>query len=379
MNKLFSGMAALLLVLSVFAQSPQQVSYQAIIRNAEGKLIQNAPIGMKISILQGSPSGNVVYTETHLVVTNVNGLVSLEIGNGTTSGSFTDIDWSEGPYFLKTETDPSGGAAYNITGISQLLSVPYALYSEKAANVFSGDYNDLTNKPITDGSETRIEAGMNIAVNGNGTIETPYRISTSNTGTNRAIITESQTWTVPPMVTRIKVELWGGAGGGGGAGAYSYSYFLNQGGHGGSGGFAQEEMEVIQNQQFFVTIGSGGTPGTNATYYPGYWYGDTDGGDGGDTWFEGIKAAGGTGGKRGSYDESTVHGNAGTANTGSITGYAANPQGTILDVFQGLPRSYINNRVLTSQPGTGGIITHYSSTINATSGEGGCAIISFFE
>jgi len=89
----------------------------------------------------------------------------------------------------------------------------------------------------------------------------------------------------------------GRAGGGGGAGTYSYSYPLNDGGIGGSGGYAQKEINVVPNQQFNVVIGNGGYAGSNAYYvYPGY-YGDTDGGIGGDTWFGSVKAAGGTGGK----------------------------------------------------------------------------------
>ncbi len=53
----------------------------------------------------------------------------------------------EVPTFLKTETDLNGGANYTIVGTSQLLSVPYALFSKTAGNVFSGNYNDLTNQP----------------------------------------------------------------------------------------------------------------------------------------------------------------------------------------------------------------------------------------
>jgi len=63
------------------------------------------------------------------------------------SGKFSAIDWSAGPYFLKTEADPEGGDAYTLKGITQILSVPYSLYAQKAGNVFSGDYKDLSNAP----------------------------------------------------------------------------------------------------------------------------------------------------------------------------------------------------------------------------------------
>lgn len=384
MKRLSIIVATLFFTICLFSQSPQKMSYQAIVRNASGKLVQNSNIGIRISILQGSASGPVVYTETHNATTNVNGLVSVEIGGGTTTGNFSDINWATGIYFLKTETDPAGSTNYSITGMSQMLSVPYSLYSQIAGNGFSGDYNDLINKPVTDGSETKIQAGKNITLTGTGTIDTPYVIKSTNSGpTGKITITTYQMWSVPAEVSKIKVELWGAAGGGGGAGAYSYSYsyYLNDGGNGGSGGYAQQELNVTENQQFNIVIGAGGAAGTNATYsYPGYWYGDTDGGNGGDTWFGGgIKGAGGTGGKRGSYTYNTVNGLQGISNVGSITGYSEDPQSTILNVFQGLERSYINDRVLTSKPGKGGSVSTYSTNITPTSGEGGCAIITLFE
>jgi hypothetical protein len=368
MKKLFSLSAFLLLAVIVLAQSPQKLSYQAIVRNAQGKLVSNANVGIRFSILQGSATGSVVYNETFSATTNVNGLVSVEIGTGTSSGSFGAINWALGPYFLKSETDPAGGTNYSISGISQFLSVPYALYSEKA-NV--------------DGSETKIVAGTNISVTGTGTAASPYVIGNGiYPQNNKLIFTSSQTWTVPSSVSKIKVELWGASGGGGGGGAYtySYSYILNNGGDGGSGGFAQEVMNVTQNQQFSITIGTGGNHGNNAYHSGSSWYGDTDGSTGGDSWFgNSLKAAGGSGGKRGSYAPATTHGNAGTANLGPVTGYAGVSNSNILDVWQGLDRSYIGDRVLTSKPGKGGAIQSYSSNTPPVAGEGGCAIVTFFE
>jgi hypothetical protein len=129
-NITFSIIAVLFITVNVFAQAPQKMSYQAVIRNNSSALITTAPVGMKISILQGSSTGIPVYTETHTPTTNSNGLVSLEIGTGTIiSGTFSSINWANGPYFIKTETDPSGGNSYTISGTSELMSVPYALFS----------------------------------------------------------------------------------------------------------------------------------------------------------------------------------------------------------------------------------------------------------
>ncbi|MCF8297354.1 MAG: hypothetical protein K9J13_07435 [Saprospiraceae bacterium] len=124
-----------LLISSAFSQSPEKMSYQAVIRNSSNALVTNTQVGMQISILQGSASGMLVYIETKTPSTNANGLVNIEIGGGT---GFDTINWANGPYFIKTETDPTGGTNYTITGTSQLLSVPYALYAKTSGSSTPG-------------------------------------------------------------------------------------------------------------------------------------------------------------------------------------------------------------------------------------------------
>ena len=135
MKKVFSILAAVLLTASVFAQSPEKMSYQAVIRNSSDALVTNTQIGLEVNIRQGTTSGTVVYTETQTPTTNANGLVSIEIGGGS---GFNTIDWANGPYFIETKTDPAGGTNYTITGTSQLLSVPYALYAANAGTATGG-------------------------------------------------------------------------------------------------------------------------------------------------------------------------------------------------------------------------------------------------
>jgi hypothetical protein len=150
MKQLFIVLTAVILTAGMFqsqqasAQAPQKISYQAVIRDAANNLVTSHAIGMKISILQGSATGTAVYTETQTPNTNANGLVSIEIGTGT---GFDAINWATGPFFIKTETDPTGGKNYSIVGTSQLLSTPYALYAAKAGNGFSGNWIDLAGKP----------------------------------------------------------------------------------------------------------------------------------------------------------------------------------------------------------------------------------------
>jgi len=121
---------------ALLAQSPEKMSYQAVVRNTSQQLVMNQNVGLQISILLNSPTGTALYVERHTVNTNANGLLSIEIGAGTVqTGSMSGIDWSDGTYYLKAEIDPSGGTSYSISGTSQLLSVPYALHSTLAETV----------------------------------------------------------------------------------------------------------------------------------------------------------------------------------------------------------------------------------------------------
>lgn len=139
MKRIITLFSAVLLSVNLWSQAPNKMSYQAVVRNASDALVTSQVVGMRISILQGSTSGTSVFTETHTPTTNANGLVSIEIGAGSVvSGTFATINWANGPYFIKTETDPSGGTNYTITGTSQLLSVPYAMHAKTAESIVGG-------------------------------------------------------------------------------------------------------------------------------------------------------------------------------------------------------------------------------------------------
>jgi hypothetical protein len=123
----------LLTTANLLAQVPQSFNYQAVARDASGNIISNQAVGMRISILQGSSSGAVVYSESFAPTTNQFGLVTLALGQGTVvSGTFNTINWSLGAYWLKVELDPAGGVAYANMGTSQLLTVPFAMYAANA-------------------------------------------------------------------------------------------------------------------------------------------------------------------------------------------------------------------------------------------------------
>lgn len=139
----------LIFTLQVFAQSPEKISYQAIIRAQDNSLVVNSKITLKVVVHQGAANGTSVYQETHSVNTNNNGLISLEIGTGTVGmGSFSAIAWDRGSYFIETQVDVKGGTNYNIVGVTQLLSVPYALHAKTADRIVGGNISVPTRSAI---------------------------------------------------------------------------------------------------------------------------------------------------------------------------------------------------------------------------------------
>lgn len=123
------------------AQVVTGMNYQAVIRNSSNALVANATVGVKISILQGSATGTIVFAESHTTTTNANGLATFVIGDGTAiTSTFFNIDWLAGLHFIKTETDPTGGSTYTISNTSQLNTVPYSQFAENSLFAsYSGD------------------------------------------------------------------------------------------------------------------------------------------------------------------------------------------------------------------------------------------------
>ncbi len=117
-----------------YAQSPEKMNYQAVIRDGSNEPVSEQEVRMQISILQGGPKGIIAYLELQTIITDMNGCVSLEIGSGGSHsrGNFRDIDWSKGPYFIETATNTRGSP--KIINTSQLLSVPYAFYAKTSGN-----------------------------------------------------------------------------------------------------------------------------------------------------------------------------------------------------------------------------------------------------
>jgi hypothetical protein len=203
----------------VSAQVPEKMSYQAIVRNATGQLLTNQNVAVRVSVLQGSAAGTSVYSERITGTTNVNGLVSLEIGSGTVlSGTFNTINWGGNSYYLKTETDPAGGTNYTITGTSQLLSVPYALYAKSSGG---GGGGSLT-LPYTT-VENNAGTLFSITNDGDGTsVEGINNTTTSSIAPVRGIVNSTAPGGFSSAVRGINngtgglgIGVWGSQGGSG--------------------------------------------------------------------------------------------------------------------------------------------------------------------
>ena len=144
----------------MLAQAPKGFNYQAVVRNDAGQIVSDKNVGIRFQILQGSEDGVAVYVYTGIERTNTNGVLSLVVGKN--SPQYASIDWSQGPFYLKCEIDPTGGSHYLLQTVQQILSVPYAQYAavaESLSTTFSYnetdplftawnyDYNSLNNKP----------------------------------------------------------------------------------------------------------------------------------------------------------------------------------------------------------------------------------------
>lgn len=164
---------ALFLSALTFAQVPQGISYQAIALNGSGTPVVSSNVRVKLSILDTSATGAVLYSETQIKTTNAQGLFNLVIGQGTVvSGVFATINWGTNYKFLKVEMDATGGTTYVAVGTTQLLSVPYAMYAGKV------DYNNIANNP-------NITGALSYMTSSNAYVLAPYSTGGTTASANQ--------------------------------------------------------------------------------------------------------------------------------------------------------------------------------------------------
>ncbi|WP_455640938.1 hypothetical protein [Parabacteroides sp.] len=137
---------------TVFAQAdkiPQAISYQAVARDAAGKVLIDKAIGVKVEILKGAANGSSIYSEIHKPTSSTTGAITLLIGQGNSAtSSFADIDWGADTYFLQLSIDIQGGSDYKKVSTTQILPAPFALYASKAGSVENGGSGSLAKYAI---------------------------------------------------------------------------------------------------------------------------------------------------------------------------------------------------------------------------------------
>ena len=142
------GAIALVLLATLVSQAqtpPQGMNYQSVARNAAGQLLTSHSISVRFSIHDSIATGPVMYRETQTVLTNQFGTFSVVIGGGIIStGTFGGVNWASGPKHLQVEMDFNGGSSYTDMGTSQLMSVPYSLYSAGSAGNITNIKYDTT-------------------------------------------------------------------------------------------------------------------------------------------------------------------------------------------------------------------------------------------
>jgi hypothetical protein len=150
-------MIASLAVAGVTAQGvPVGISYQAIVRDPSGNEIVNETVTVEFAIRLGAPDGPITYEEFHAtVITNQYGLFNVNIGNGVNTGNGTYsslalVPWGSDVFFLEVRATIPGQGASEIIGVSQLLTVPYAFFANRAQTVAVESDGDTQNELIDD-------------------------------------------------------------------------------------------------------------------------------------------------------------------------------------------------------------------------------------
>jgi microcystin-dependent protein len=297
MKRNYTLLLLLLATVSILAQTPEKMSYQAVLRDASNTLLTNQEVGMQISILQNTATSAAVYVETQTPTTNLNGLVSLEIGTGSTSDSFASIDWSAGPYFIKIATDPNGGSSYSITGTSQLMSVPFAMYAKTSGSSIPGPQGE----PGTNGTDgTQGIQGEIGTAGADGTQGIQGATGTPGAaGTNGTSGTKGDTGNVGEKGDTGAQGTQGIQGATGTSGA--------AGADGATGAAGTNGTQGIQGDT--GSVGADGAAGTNGKN-----------GDKGDTGDQGIQGETGTTGETGAQGEQGTTGTTGSAGENGANG-----------------------------------------------------------
>lgn len=138
----FAMLVCLSLGYTANAQQGQGINYQAVVNNGSGQPVANQNVSVRFTVHRGSATGTTVYSETQTVMTTAKGLLNTVIGTGTAgTGTWDEVMWNRGRFFLEVEADPAGGSSYVSLGTNELQAVPFAKQSEGITMFSSGTQN----------------------------------------------------------------------------------------------------------------------------------------------------------------------------------------------------------------------------------------------
>lgn len=284
------AIALLLFTADVMAQVPQGFNFQAVARNAEGELIANAELGVRISVLQGAEDGTAVYTEIQNPTTSAIGSFQIVIGEGTSENDFSAIDWSSDNYYVKLEIDPAGGEEYEVLGTTRLLSVPYALLARDVVNDNGGLDSAIY---ITQYDLNSSEGDTSFMVNASGATSLAAIRATATTDNFNIGVVGKAASTSANAASQIGVQ---GLAQGEGTGSHVGTYGFATAGLGGSARGVLGAVNVSSNPSSYFDIGvSGQVFGTleEPSTFSVAVYGQNTVGGGSEAWGTGGFAGGG--------------------------------------------------------------------------------------
>jgi hypothetical protein len=198
MNKLIMILLLISFVLqglynNTFAQTPEGIVYQAEARDDKGRIILNEDLEVKITILEDSENGIIVWEGLHNVTTNEYGMFVLVIGTGTNSFGyiFENIQWENHPHFLNVQVKESKKTSIFVDmGTTQLLSVPYALHAKTAERAIIDEVDDADADPTNELQNISI-TDHDLTISKGNTITIPDEIEDADADPENELITEA--------------------------------------------------------------------------------------------------------------------------------------------------------------------------------------------
>ncbi|TAH41168.1 MAG: hypothetical protein EYC69_09345 [Bacteroidetes bacterium] len=174
MKRIFSIIFILAVSIINTSGQPKAIPFQGAARDASGAMLSNRTISLRLSVLDSASTGTMIYSETHSTSTSALGLFTVNVGTGNPSlGSFDMIDWGNNDKYLSVELDTNNTASYVLMGITQMLSVPYALYS-KSSGTKIGFRANIIQATIPANTTNNLQFGSIVFNDGNGMDSTGF-------------------------------------------------------------------------------------------------------------------------------------------------------------------------------------------------------------